>query len=184
MQKLIFQMLISLDGYYEGLNHEIDWHVVEDEFNDYAHNLIQSAGIILFGRVTYQMMASFWPSAVALRTDPVTAKLMNETPKIVFSKTLKNVDWKNTTLINTDPVKEISRLKKLPGKDLVMLASSDLAVSLLKEGVIDEFQVNINPIILSSGKTLFKGLDQRVPLKLIKTQVFKSGVIVLTYQPD
>jgi dihydrofolate reductase len=109
---------------------------------------------------------------------------MNETPKIVFSKTLKSVDWQYTTLVTTDPVKEIDRLKKLPGKDLVMLASSDLAVSLLKEGVIDEFQVIINPIILGSGKSLFKGLDQRVPLKLVKTQVFKSGVIILTYQPD
>jgi dihydrofolate reductase len=177
-------MLISLDGYYEGLNHEIDWHIVENEFNEYAHNLIHSADILLFGRVTYQMMASFWPSAVALRTDPVTAKLMNDAPKVVFSKTLKSVDWKNTTLVNTDPVKEINRLKKLPGKDLVLLASSDLAVSLLKEGVIDEFQVILTPIILGSGKSLFTGLDQREPLKLIKTQIFKSGVIVLTYQPD
>ena len=184
MRKLIFQMLISLDGYYEGLNHEIDWHIVDDEFNDYAHELVGSADILLFGRVTYQLMANYWPTAAASPDDPITTKLMNDARKIVFSKTLKSVDWKNTTLINTDPVKEIKHLKKLPGGNLVMMASSDLAVTLLKEGVIDEFQIILNPIILGSGKSLFKGLDQRIPLKLIKTQVFKSGVVVLTYQPE
>jgi dihydrofolate reductase len=184
MRKLIFQMLISVDGYYEGLNHEIDWHVVEDEFNAYAHNLINSVDTIIFGRVTYELMANYWPSAVALRADPGTAKLMNEIPKIVFSKTLKNADWQNTRLVKTDPVKEIIRLKKLLGKDMAIFASSDLAVPLLKKGVIDEFQILVNPIILGSGKSLFKGLDQRVPLKLIGTVVLKSGVVILVYKPD
>jgi dihydrofolate reductase len=184
MRKLIFQMLISLDGYYEGLNHEIDWHVVEDEFNAYAHALIKSVDTLIFGRVTYDLMASFWSSEVALRTDPVTADLMNNASKIVFSKTLKSADWQNTRLVKTDPVAEIIRLKKLPGRDMAIFASSDLSLTLLRARLIDEFQIIVNPVILGSGKSLFKGLDQRIKLKLVGTKVFGSGVVILTYHLD
>ena len=183
MRKLIFHMATSIDGYLEGLNREIDWHIVKDDFKAYINELVQNADILVMGRITYQLVADFWSSPAALRTDPATAKMINDAQKIVFSKTLKNVEWQNTTLVNTDPVKEIRRLKEMPGGYLLM-GSSDLALSLVKEGLIDEFRINLNPIILGSGKTVFTGLDQRVPLKLIKTQVFDSGVVVLTYQPD
>jgi dihydrofolate reductase len=99
MRKVIFQMLTSLDGYFEGPNKEIDWHTVDVEFNEYASNFLDNIDILLFGRVTYELMANYWPTQEALTNDPIIAKKMNNIPKIVFSTTLSNVAWQNTQLV-------------------------------------------------------------------------------------
>jgi Dihydrofolate reductase len=183
MRKLTAQMMITLDGFFEGPHHEIDWHVVDGEFNDYAWGVLNSVDLLLFGRLTYELMAAYWPSADALKEDPVTARLMNEHEKVVFSKTLKQVAWQNTRLVSTDIVSEVKRLKNQPGKDMVIFGSSDLCVPLVKANLIDEYHLLVNPVVLGSGKSLYAGLGQRLNLKLINTRQFSSGLIGLFYQP-
>jgi dihydrofolate reductase len=183
MRKVLFFMLTSLDGYFEGPNHEIDWHNVDAEFHDFSVDQVSNSGMLLFGRVTYEMMASYWPSKHVIETDPTVAGWMNSLPKIVFSRTLTQVDWENTQIIKNNFVGEITRLKQLPGKDLCILGSSDLAVSFLKADLIDEVRIMLNPIVLGDGKPLFKGLHARYKLALIKTKVFKSGNVLLYYEP-
>ena len=134
--------------------------------------------MLLFGRKTYQYMAAYWPSAPA---DEVEER-MNNLPKIVFSKTLKSAEWKNSILVKSDAVKEISRLKQMPGQDMVILGSASLASFLLERGIIDEYRVILSPVFLGSGKHLFQAVKQRLRLRLSRTKLFGSGVGVLYYQ--
>jgi dihydrofolate reductase len=178
MRKVIVSNLVSLDGFYEGPNHELDWHIVDDEFFSYAKDMLREADTLLFGAATYQLMAGYWPTAPR---DEI-ADQMNGLPKVVFSKTLQSADWSNSKLVSGNAAEEISRLKQLPGKDLVILGSAHLASSLLSEGVIDEYRVILNPVLIGNGKPLFPGLKQEIRLKLTNTREFASGVIVLYYQ--
>jgi dihydrofolate reductase len=181
MRKIIFFMLTSLDGYFEGPEGDINWHNVDEEFNEFAIEQLNTVGTLLFGRVTYELMASYWPTPAATTDDPNVAGKMNSLPKIVFSRTLDKVEWNNTRLVKNNFVEEISKLKQQPGKDLIIFGSSDLAVSFIPHGLIDEFRIMINPVILGGGKTLFKGLLHKLDLKLIKTKIFKSGNVLLYY---
>jgi dihydrofolate reductase len=177
-------MMISIDGYFTGPNGEIDWHNVDDEFNEMAIANLKSLDLLMFGRVTYQLMASYWPTELALNDDPIVAGLMNSLPKIVFSKTLEKVDWHNTKLVKENIEDEVRKIKEQPGKNIAIFGSSDLAVSLIKAGLIDELFILVNPIILGEGKTLFKGIGERVKLKLLKAQTFKSGNVGIWYKPE
>ncbi len=171
-------MLTSVDGYYEGPNRELNWHNVGVDWNPYVFQLFEEADTLLFGRVTYNMMAAYWPTAT---NDPISEK-MNSLPKIVFSKTLKSADWTNSR-IATDAVAEVSKLKQEQGKSMVIFGSSDLAVSLMRENLIDDFRIVVSPIVLGNGKPLFHGLNNRYKLKLEKTQTFQSGHVMLYYVP-
>lgn len=184
MRKIIFQMMISLDGYFEGPGREIDWHNVDDEFNEYAAELLNSVNTLLFGRVTYELMAGYWPSRDAVENDPVIAAKMNSLQKIVFSNTLKEVSWNNTRLVSGNITDEIIKLKQNYDKPVAILGSSDLAVELARNGLIDEFRIMINPVILGEGKPLLAGINARIRLKLTKTRVFKSGNVLLYYRPE
>jgi dihydrofolate reductase len=183
MRKVLFFMLTSLDGYFEGPDRDINWHNVDEEFDQFAIEQLNSVDMLLFGRVTYEMMASYWPTPTAIKNDPIVAGKMNSLSKIVFSKTLSGIAWQNTQLVKTNFVGEISKLKQQPGKDLIIFGSSDLAVSLIKNGLIDEFRIMVNPIVLGSGKSLFQGLQSRLDLKLLKARAFKSGNVLLHYAP-
>ncbi len=183
MRKVIFQVMISLDGFFEGEAHDISWHNVDDEFNAYAIDLLHKADALLFGRVTYELMASYWPAAAALTNDPVVAGLMNTLPKYVFSKTLPAAAWLHTTLVKEDAVEELAALKAQSGKDLVILGSSSLAKNWLVHGLIDECRIIVNPVVLGSGKTLFEGITAHLALKLADTRRFESGNVMLTYIP-
>ena len=138
---------------------------------------------LLFGRVTYQLMASYWPSATAATNDPIVADKMNNLSKIVFSKTLSSVEWNNTRLIKENIGEEISNLKKKPGKDIAIFSSSDLALTFIQLDLIDEYRIIVNPVVLGDGKSLFKGIKDKLDLKLVKTKSFKSGNVLLYYQP-
>lgn len=184
MRKIIFQMMVSLDGYYEGVNSDITWHVVDDEFNEYAHKLLDTLDGYIFGRKTYELMANFWPSETALREDPVTAKYMNSLHKYVVSRTLKEVRWENSSLLRGDPAVEIARLKAQGGKDLAIFGSSELVVSLDQAQLIDEYRLFFAPIFLGKGRSLFEGLRHPLKMKLIESRVFKSGVVVSRYRGD
>jgi dihydrofolate reductase len=183
MRKVIFQMLISLDGYFEGPNREIDWHNVDNEFNDYAIDFLKSVDTLLFGRITYELMAAHWTTHEALSNDPIVAERMNNLEKIVFSRTLKKADWSNTTLIKKDIAETVEALKQKQGKHIAIFGSSDLALALLPSGLIDELSILVNPVILGQGKTLFRGFDTRLNLTLLRTKIFRSGNVLLCYEP-
>ena len=184
MGKIIMFNMVTLDGFFAGPNEEIDWHRVDDEFNEFAIAQLNSADGLLFGRVTYQGMASYWPTDAAMKNDPIVAGKMNAMPKIVFSRTLKTAEWNNTRLVKGNIVEEISKLKQQPGKDWLLFGSADLASTLMDLGLIDEFRVMVNPVVLGSGKPLFKGIKDRLNLKLVSAKKFRNGNVLLGYQPD
>lgn len=183
MRKIISQVMVSLDGFFEGPNREIDWHNVDEEYNEYATSLLSSADAILFGRVTYQLMANYWPTPTAISNDPIIANKMNTLSKIVFSKTLGKVEWENTRLVAENVTEEILNLKHQSGKDLVILGSAKLATGLTNQGLIDEYQIMVNPVVLGKGRPLFQKLHDQLNLKLLKTMAFRSGNVLLCYQP-
>lgn len=183
MRKVIFQMMISIDGYFEGPNRELDWHNVDNEFNEYAIATLNKIDTLLFGRVTYQLMASYWPSAEASNDDPIIAAKMNSLAKVVFSGSLASVEWNNSRLVKDNFAGEVARLKNQPGKDMAIFGSSDLALSLIEAGLIDEFRIFISPVTLGSGKSLFQGMNHRLKLKLIESRQFNSGNVLLCYRP-
>ncbi len=178
MRKLFWQMMVSLDGFMEGPNRELDWHVVDDDFNRYVADMLGSIDAILLGRVTYQLFVDYWPSS----TD-AEAPAMNDLPKIVFSRTLKKVEWKNSRLVKENVAEEIARLKQQPGKDLALFGSADLASTFMRLGLIDEVRIFVNPVVLGGGNPMFKDVKDRTALKLLKTETLSSGVVLLYYQP-
>lgn len=169
---------MSLDGFFEGPNHEFNWFSPDNEFFDYAKGMLRTVDTILFGRKTYEHMAAYWPSAPR---DEI-ADQMNGLPKVVVSVTLQKVQWNNSTLIHGDIKNEITKLKSKPGKDIVILGSAMLAAFLLQEGLIDEYRVILVPLLLGRGHTLFPNIQDKLELKLNKTETLQSGVAVLYYQ--
>jgi dihydrofolate reductase len=182
LRKLLVFNLITLDGFFEGPGQNIDWHNVDAEFNEFALEQLAELDMILFGRVTYQGMASFWPTPFALENDPVIAAQMNSFSKIVVSRTLDKADWNNTRLIKDNVAQEITRLKEQPGKNLAIFGSANLTASLLQMGLIDEIRVIVNPLLLGQGTPLFQNVPDPVKLKLLRTRTFGSGNVLLCYQ--
>jgi dihydrofolate reductase len=174
--------MVTLDGFFEGPNQEIDWHNADnEEFNEFAIEQTSSVDTLVFGRLTYQLMASYWPTETAVNADPIVADLMNRLSKIVFSRTLERVEWNNTRLIAENAQKEIQTLKIQPGKDMAIFGSADLISSLMD--VIDEHRVMVNPVLLGAGNPLFKNSGDRRRLRLVDSRIFNSGNVLLTYQP-
>jgi dihydrofolate reductase len=145
--------------------------------------MLNSVDTLLFGRVTYELMASYWPTPDAIKNDPIVAEKMNTLPKIVFSKTLNKVGWNNTRLVKDVISKEIEKMKQVPGKDIVILGSGSIMSEFAQRGLIDEYRIMVNPIVLGDGKPLFKGIKDRLNLKLTKTRTFGNGNVLLYYQP-
>jgi dihydrofolate reductase len=184
MGKLTVFNFISLDGYFEGPeNGDISWHRHGEEEAEYSAEMLKSANTLLFGRITYELMAGYWPTESVIENDPVIAKCMNEAEKIVFSRTLKKAGWNNTKLLKDNIVDEIKKLKQAPGKDMIMLGSGSIMTWFADEGLTDEYRFMINPVAIGNGTPLFKGLHHRLELKLTKTRSFKNGNILLCYQP-
>ncbi len=184
MRKVFLFMMVSLDGYFEGPDHDLGWHNVDEEFNEFAIEQLNEVDALLFGRVTYQMMASFWPTQFAIESDPVVAGKMNSLPKLVFSMTLEQVDWENSRLVKERIAEEVSQLKQQEGGDLAIFGSAALATSFLHMGLLDELRLMVNPIVLGSGSSLFKGVHEKLNLKLLKTREFRSGNVLLYYEPE
>lgn len=183
MRKVILFMMVTLDGFFEGANGDINWHNVDEEFNEFAIAQLDTIDTLLFGRVTYQGMASYWPTPDAITDDPIVAHKMNSLPKVVFSKTLDKAEWQNTRLVKDHIADEITKMKQQPGKDIFIFGSSDLTVSLAKLGLVDEYRIMVNPVVLGNGTPLLKGINDSLHLKLLKTKVFRSGNVLLYYQP-
>jgi len=174
----------TLNGYFKGPQDDISWSMhKQGEENDYASEGANSASTLIFGRVTYQMMAAYWPSADALKNNPEVAQGMNNSEKIVFSRTLKKADWNNTRIIKNNIVEEIKKLKEVPGKNLTILGSGSIISQLAEAGLIDEYQIMLYPLALGDGTPLFKGIQHPLNLALTGSRVFKSGSVLLSYRP-
>ncbi|NII27063.1 dihydrofolate reductase [Pseudoflavitalea sp. X16] len=173
---------ITLNGFYKGPDNDISWHQHGGEESAFAEEGAQSGSTLLFGRITYEMMAGFWPTAEAQQAMPVVAEGMNKSEKIVFSRTLKTADWNNTRIVKDNIEAEVKRLKEA-GKAMTILGSGSILTQLANSGLIDEYQVMIDPVALGSGTPLFEGLQHHLDLQLINSRVFKSGVVLLSYLP-
>jgi dihydrofolate reductase len=185
MRKLVAFTIVSLDGYFAGLHGEIDWFENNDkEDTAFSHEHANPSATLMFGRTTYDIMAAFWPGPVALKSDPVMAGTMNRARKIVFSKTMKPVKdgpvWKNVTVLHEITRDGIMKLKEEPGEDIAILGSGSVVRQLANLGLIDEYQLLVNPVILGSGKSLFQDFKV-MNLKLLETRSFGSGKVLLRY---
>jgi dihydrofolate reductase len=183
MRKVIMSNLMTLDGFMAGPKGEIDWFVVDKEFDAYARELFDGVDTLLFGRVTYELMAGFWPTPAAAAEDPFITEMMNSLPKVVFSTTLETAEWENTRLVRENPVEEVSRLKRQAGGDMMIFGSGTLVSALAPLGLIDEYRIVVNPVVLGSGKPLFREIGKRIDLKLLKTRTLGCGDVILYYRP-
>jgi dihydrofolate reductase len=173
---------VTLDGYFTGQDGDISWHNVDEEFQQYANNVANAGNTLLFGRVTYELLANYWPSEQALKEDPIVAEGMNSSPKIVFSRTLKKAGWNNTQLVKEDMLGEIRKLKRQSGKDLTVLGSGSIVSQLAQAGLIDEYQILLNPIVLGKGRTMFEGVKEKLGFKLTQSRTFSNGNVFLCYE--
>jgi dihydrofolate reductase len=181
MRKLIAAINMTLDGF---CDHTAG--IADEELHQHYSELLSNADAIIYGRITYQLMESYWPSVVK---NPTGNKPMDEfaviiqnIPKIVFSHTLNNVDWKNVKLAKGGVKEEVLELKQQPGKD-ILVGSPSLIITLMKLNLIDEYQLCVHPVIVGRGLPLFKNINDRTILKLLKTKTFSSGSITLYYEP-
>jgi len=183
MRKIILFQNVSLDGYFEGVNHDLSWSVHDYEaFETRDRNA--PAGTLLFGHRTYDLMKEYWPTDEAKQMAPDLSKYMNETLKVVVSRKGFEPGWENVRVIAGDIVSGIKLLKEEPGGDFMIFGSNELVVSLMQANLIDEFQIVVNPVAIGNGTSLFAGLKQRMNLLLVGTRQFKSGAVMLTYQPS
>jgi dihydrofolate reductase len=182
MKKVIFQMSVSVDGYVEGPNQEIDWHNVDDEFNAYAAETLKKSETLIMGRKTYELMVSYWPSATD--NDPDVTREMNDTPKLVFSRTLKSLAWKTARLASGSIAEEVGRLKNAPGDGLIWVGGSELASAFLELGLLDEIRIIRTPMLLGAGHSVFGDIKRRHRLKFVSSRPFASGNLLVTYEPD
>ncbi len=184
MRKLAVFSQLTLNGYFAGADGDISWaHRQDPEWRDFVAGNASAGGDLLFGRITYEMMASYWPTPLAKQNDPVVAEGMNRAPKVVFSRTLREASWGNTRLVKDGLESEVRRLKQQRGKDMAILGSGSLAAQLARAGLIDEYLVVVNPVLLGKGRTLFEGIPETLSLRLTKTRTFGNGNVLLCYEP-
>ena len=185
MSKVVMFNLISLDGYFEGpAKWDIGWHQVDEEFNDFALQQLEQSSGLLFGRVTYQGMASYWPTTAAKEDDPHIAERMNSAPKYVFTHTLDHAEWNNTHIIKGDAASELDKIKQQPGDDLLLMGSANLAETFINNNLIDEYRLMVIPVVLGQGNAVFKVVEGMLKLKLLDTRSFANGNLLLYYSPD
>lgn len=184
MRKIILSMAVSLDGYFEGPERQIDWHRVDDELHGHFNDWLRGMGAFLEGRVSYELMEGFWPTA---DRDPDAGKPMVEfagiwrdMPKIVYSRTLREVG-PNATIKREVVPEEITAMKAEAGGDLV-IGGADLAATFRRHGLIDEYRLYVNPVLLGRGRPLFPPGDDRSDLRLVENRTFGNGVVMLRYE--
>ena len=181
MRKLIMWNFITLDGYFEGdKNWDLSFHesIWGLELEKISIEQLKSADFLVFGRVTYEGMAAYWKTAEG---EGEVTGLMNNIPKLVFSRTLKSVDWNNTTLVKGDASAEISKLKTEGNKNIFVFGSANLSETFIKDNLFDEYRIGIAPVILGSGRPLFrKGISSK-KMALVSTQQLSTGGVILKY---
>jgi dihydrofolate reductase len=183
MRKIFAFFFASLDGYHEAPGRDISWHQADDEFSDFDLAQLDEADTYLFGRVTYQGMAEFWPTQDGLEADPKVAERLNTRAKVVVSRTLHDAEWANTTIIGADVDAELRKLKEQPGKDIEVIGSAILTSYLLQAGLVDELRILVNPLLLGSGSPAFP-ITAPVSLELLRSRQFGNGNMLLVYRPE
>jgi dihydrofolate reductase len=184
MRKIIVFNQVSVDGYFTDMHGDMSWaHKNDAEWNTFVADNARGDATLLFGRITYELMAGFWTTSYAMENMPVVAERMNNLPKVVFSRTLDKASWNNTTLIKADLAAETRKIKQEPGNDMVILGSGSIVSQLAQEGLIDEYEVVVNPIVLGKGRTMFDGVKEKLNLKRTKTRAFGNGNVFLCYEP-
>lgn len=184
MRRLVVFNNVSLDGYFVDDSGDMSWaHQQDAEWGAFVSENASGGGELVLGRVTYEMMAGYWPTPAALEANPVVAKHMNNLPKVVFSRTLDRASWKNTRLIKGEIVSAMKALKQEPGPDMVILGSGSIVSQLTDARLIDEYQVVLCPVALGGGRTMFENVKERLGLALRKTRAFGNGNVVLWYEP-
>lgn len=186
MRKLVLFMHVSLDGFAASESRGLDWIVYDSELQQYADGIVATVGTPVYGRLTYELMAGYWPTVLnnpeANERSRSHAEWVDKATKIVFSRSMKTADWNNTIVINDNIAEEINALKQQPGKDLVIFGSPGLAHSLMELDLIDEYQLTLNPVLLGSGIPAYGQIKSKSNLKLLKATVLKSGVVGLHYE--
>ncbi len=187
MAKLTVFNHLTVDGYFARQNGEIDWFRAigkDDEYDAFTHSQSRAGSTLIFGRATYDMMRGFWPTPDAIRLDPQMASAVNDSPKLVFSRTLQSVEetenWHNITLMHEIEPEAIAKLKA--DRDMTILGSGSIVQQLTRLGLIDEYCFVLVPIVLGAGKSFFKDVQQ-TDLELIEARSFENGLVVLRYQP-
>jgi dihydrofolate reductase len=185
MRKVVVFNHVTLDGYFTDPNGDMSWahkDPSDAEWNAFVAGNASGGGALLFGRVTYEMMASFWPTPAAMAMMPEVAEGMNRMPKYVCSRTMKEAAWKNTTVLKGELAAEVRKLKNEPGQGIVILGSGSVVSQLAQAGLIDEYQVVVNPLVLGNGRTMFESVTKRLPLRLAGSRTFGNGSVLLTYE--
>jgi dihydrofolate reductase len=186
MRNVILLMHVSLDGLVQGTNEwDLNWISIDEEIEKYVKDILSNVDTVMFGRVTYQGMESYWPTVPAnpasTKHEIDHAQWLENTSKIVFSKSLEKVEWNNTRLIKENIAEEIAKLKQQPGKDIIIIGSPGIAHTFMQLGLIDEYRINVNPVVIGSGVPLFKDIQDRINLKLANVKTLNSGVVGLHY---
>ena len=178
--------LVSLDGFFAGSDGNIDWFMVDSEFDRWAAESVDEFDTVLLGRTTYELFAGYWPGALTNPETPdedlVVARALDDMTKVVFSRSLERADWRNTEFWREIEPQEIKKLREQPGKVIVVYGSGTIVSQLTNLGLIDEYRLLVNPVILGSGKPLFEDVE-KTAMKLLDTRTFESGNVLLRYQP-
>jgi dihydrofolate reductase len=186
-RRLFVSMIVSLDGFIEGPNRELDWFLDGDpQFEQYCDEMIDSVGLALFGRGSYELMQSYWPDAEKNPRTPADvafARKMNALPKLVLSRTLERADWNNTRLLKERVPETLTELKQQPGKPIVAWAGAGLVATLAAHDLVDEYRLIVHPVLLGQGKPLFPALAARRGLRLVRTTQLGQQLVVLCYEP-
>jgi dihydrofolate reductase len=184
MSRVIYSMSVSLDGFVETADRSLDWVIVDEELHAFFNEEARQVGTFLYGRRLYELMAAYWPTADTDPSNPAYmvefARIWKDKPKVVFSTTLDKVEW-NSTLFRNGVVEQVTRLKEQPGNDL-SVGGPNLASSLIKLGMIDEYRLYVQPAVLGTGTPFFPAFDRRIKLRLVETRTFGSGVVYLRYE--
>jgi dihydrofolate reductase len=184
MRKIILMMSVSLDGFFEGPERELDWQLIDDELHTHFNELLGTMSAFLDGRVTYELMAGFWPTADADPAAPAPvaefARIWREMPKVVYSRTLKDDPGWTTTVVRDVVPEQVRELTAQPGGDMV-IGGADLAATFMRHDLIDEYRLYVHPVVIGRGRPLF-GPDARTTLRLAETRTFGSGVVLLRYE--
>ena len=184
MSKLIVFNSVSVDGYFTDTKGDMSWaHQNDPEWQEFTNQNASGDGVLLFGRVTYDMMASFWPTPQASQQFPEVAQRMNSAQKVVASRTLDKPSWQNTRLIRNDLPSEVRKLKAGNNEGIVILGSGTIVSQLAQENLIDQYQFVVVPIVLGAGRTLFEGMKEKLRLARTGSRAFKNGNVLTTYEP-
>jgi dihydrofolate reductase len=185
MRKLIVFNHVSLDGYFTDANGDMSFAQNENpdaEWDAFVAGNASGGGTLVFGRVTYELMAGFWPTPIAAETMPDVAEQMNHLPKVVFSRPLEEASWNNTRLVKSNMAAEIQRMKNEEGENMIIFGSGSIVSQLTQERLIDEYQIIVDPVVLGEGRTMFEGIKEKLPLKLKQSRTFGNGNALLFYE--